>query len=201
MTRQPSQDGFTLAEALLGGLVLAIAIAAILGAYVGQVTLNEHARNLSLAINDANRVVEQIRQQNANCPLPSVAFPPVSAACTNPGTPTVSWDDWLQRCGGGKGVQPNLVGSERIVITCQDRDGGAALADHCGTGQGGEFGSGGAPASTFDPIRLTVAVCWRHRNRTIGECGTGAVLTPTDVNGNGVLDSPAMLTTLVTCRG
>jgi type II secretory pathway pseudopilin PulG len=185
-------QGFTLAEALLGGLVLAIAIAAILGAYVGQVTLNEHARNLSLAINDANRVIEQIRQENASCTTPDV-IPPAGT----------SWNAWMTtgNPGAPKSIQPNPDANELIVVTCQVRDGGTAPSDYCsGTQQGtGEWKLG--TASSPDPLRVTVAVCWRHRNRAIGECGTGAVLTPTDSNGNGVIDSPAMLTTLVTCRG
>jgi len=54
-----SSDGFTLAEVVLGGMALTVAIAAILGAYIGQLTLNEHARNLSAAIQDANWVIVQ----------------------------------------------------------------------------------------------------------------------------------------------
>lgn len=46
-------EGLTLVEVVLAALILAIVVSAILGAYMGQVTLNEHARNLSFAINDA----------------------------------------------------------------------------------------------------------------------------------------------------
>jgi hypothetical protein len=63
----------------------------------------------------------------------------------------------------------------------------------------------------MDPMRVTVAVCWRHRNRTIGECNFNSVtnvLSAGDPSGgsgphkvNGVVESPAMLTTLITCRG
>lgn len=181
--------GFTIPEVLIGVAVLAIAITALLGAFLGQLILSEHARNLTWAINDATRVMEQLRLQNTspNCTtLPSNALP----AATGQGTctsPIASWDDWLQRCGGGKSVQPNPTTEETVVVTCQNSGGTAACQ------------------ATDDPIRLTVAVCWRHRARTLGECTwDGAALASSDgANGfaaNGVIESPAMLSTLMTCR-
>ena len=66
-----------LPELLICVAMLAIAIAALLGAFLGQLMLNEHARNLTWAIHDANRVMEQLRQVNttAACTTPS-AVPP-----------------------------------------------------------------------------------------------------------------------------
>jgi len=155
--------GFTLIEVLLAGMVLVIAIGAILGAYVSQVTLNEHARNLSLAMNDATRVMEQIRQQNSPC---VGALPTADMAG--------GWDAWLE-ANGGKSVWPTSPQLEHVRLT-----------------------PGGVP----NPLQVTVAVCWRHRSRTIGECQwTGAAFTDTEVgDGDGTVESPAMLTTLVTCR-
>jgi type II secretory pathway pseudopilin PulG len=179
-----SSDGFTLAEVLLGGMALAVAMAAILGAYLGQVTLNEHARNLSVAVQDANRVMERLRQQNSPCvgtSNPSAAAPAGFA----------SWDAWLNDTGatggGGKSILPTPAANELITVTTQNA---------AGTGP---------PGANENPIRVTVAVCWRHRNRTLGECtwnnvnlvADEAVPMPADTN---VIDSPAMLTTLVTCR-
>ncbi len=201
--------GFTLAEILLGGVVLAVAAAAILGAYVGQVTLNEHARNLSLAVHDANRVIERMRQDNsgAGCTNLVKVIPPANG----------TWDAWLGDTtpsgGGGKsvGLTPAAaLTNERIFVTCQDRDGGALATDYCGVNQGGDFFTPPQAASTqMDPIRVTVAVCWRHRNRTIGECSfnpaTSVWSTANGTNGpnkdSSVIESPAMLTTLITCRG
>ncbi len=166
-------------------MVLAVAISAILGAFLGQVTLNEHARNLSLAINDASRVIEQIRQQNSPCnpgPNPSLAAP---GGGTN-------WDAWLTGAGGGKSLRPDPANNELVVVTCQDAAGGAPPLACDGTG-------------ATNPVRVTVAVCWRHRGRTLGECTSVGALAPND-GGNGpnnlpgVVESPAMLTTLVTCR-
>ena len=165
-------------------MALTVAIAAILGAYIGQLTLNEHARNLSLAIQDANRVIERIRQQNTPCAggtSAPTALPPTGVWGT-------SWDLWLNDAGGGggKSLLPTPNVNELVVLTAQNRDGTPLAAN-------------------ANPIRVTAAICWRHRNRTIGECdwnGTNLVENellnmPTDTTD---IDSPAMLTTLVTCR-
>ena len=74
--------------------------------------------------------------------------------------------------------------------------------------------------TTFDPIRVTVAVGWVQQGRVAGttaqpnfiyqgerrqsgKMGVTVIpesLTASDTDGNGVIDSQAMLTTLVTCR-
>ncbi len=183
-----SRGGFTLIEMVLAALTLLIAFGAILGAYFGQLTLNEHARNLSLAVHDANRVIEQIRRNTVACG----SLPTVNAAN--------GWNAWLIANGGLSLAQ------EQIVVTCQDRT-SAAYCGRVAPAQvaAQEWASQNA-ATTFDPLRVTVAVCWRHRNRVIGQCTwNGATLTQDDnVQPNptpGVIESPAMLTTLVTCRG
>jgi len=178
------QRGFTLAELLIGATMLAIAIAALLGAFLGQTILNEHARNLTWAINDANRVMERLRQQNtgAGCTTPSWTAPNECdpggiSACVDTdadASRTTAWDDWLSdTVGGGKSIQPDPLTNELVVVT----------------------------ATGTDPIQLTVAVCWRHRNRVIGECTwNGAALAANDADGDGVIDSLAMLSTVMTCR-
>lgn len=186
--------GFTLMEVVLGGATLLVAVGAILGAYIGQMTLNEHARNLSLAIQDANRIMEQIRVKNttSTCTSPDARPPSPYQAST--------WDAWLQdpAVGGGKSIptDPSRNAEERIVVTCQN----SAGTQYCNSAQGGDWQVSATP--TFPVIRVTVGVCWRHRERTIGECswnGTSFDLGP-DTNGNGVIDGPAVLTTLITCR-
>ena len=188
-----SRDGFTLAEVLLGGVALAVAIAAILGAYLGQITLSEHARNLQLAVQDANRVMEQLRQQNIGCGGTPSSVPPGGAG---------SWNAWLDGAGGGKSIQPTPTVNERIVVTCQDRNG----TQYCPASQmGTEWHAAGA-AGTANPLRVTIAVCWRHRNRTLGECSWNGASLSADQSvvvasdTPNVIDSPAMLTTLITCR-
>ncbi|MBI3321082.1 MAG: type II secretion system protein [Candidatus Omnitrophica bacterium] len=151
-------EGMTLVEVALGAVTLAIVLAAILGAYVGQVALNEHSRNLSLAIQDANRVMDQIRQQNSPC-----AAPP-APDLNPPGGGT--WDAWLAAGGGGKSRPPNLELVQRS-------------------------------STPGPPIQVTVAVCWRDRNRTVGECSWNGVNLTAN---NPAINSPAKLTTLITCR-
>src|SRR3989338_7428856 len=98
-----THGGGYFARGVPGGGGLTVAIAAILGAYIGQLTLNEHARNLSVAIQDANRIIEEIRQQNTPCAggtSAPTALPPA------PYTLVTEWDAWLQAAGGGKSIQP-----------------------------------------------------------------------------------------------
>lgn len=203
MRHRRATQGLTLIEVLLGALTLLIAIGAILGAYVGQVTLNEHARNLSLAVHDANRVIEQMRQLNVCDGNPTAV------------SPNGTWDAWMNGTNGGapKSIDnPDRDNEEFIAVTCTDRDGGTLSTDYCATSTSppsalpaqvgdGEWTPAGTATQQLDPIRVTVAVCWRHRKRTIGECNwNGTSLSASDTNGNGVIESPAMLTTLITCR-
>ncbi len=201
-----SQEGFTLIEVLLGVLIVLVAVVAILGAYRGQVALSEHARNLSLAINDANRVIERIRQQNNNCINPSSIPPQLPTAFT-------SWDAWLSDPSNGKNMHPTT--NELVVMTCQ-RANGAALCPRTQIGSS-EWNVATSPATGTpeNPMRITVAICWRHRGRTFGECLWNAATNAWDTAsiatwdgvvaypGNdtaGVIDSPAMISTLVTCH-
>lgn len=191
-------------EILLGATILAVAIAAILGSFLWQTALNEHSRRLSFAIQDANRVLERVRQQNEGCVAPS-AVPPVGT----------SWDAWLAdttaQGGGGRSIPATGMTAERIIVTCLRQGAGNPPAnpnDYCGDDD--QIGAGEWRVRTdntdYDPLQLTIAVCWRSRTRVIGECSwNGATLTPDDaltvaLDTAGIIDSPAMLTTLVTCR-
>src|SRR3989338_4691942 len=102
--------GFTLIEIMLGTSIMVIVLVAMLGSFLGQSTLNQNSRNMMAAMNDATRVMEQIRQQNstsvadswcATAGLPSAA-PPI-----NPSTNQayVRWDDWLRAQNLGKSIQ------------------------------------------------------------------------------------------------
>lgn len=170
------ERGLTLVELMMVAMVLSIGIVALLGAFISQMALNEHARNMAWAMNDANRVMERLRQQNtgSECLTPSAAAP----------TGFASWDVWLADTsasgGGGKNLLPNPSSNELIVVT----------------------------PSGSDPLEITVAVCWRHRSRTLGECswdgGTSTLEADEDVavpdDDPNVIQSPAMLSTLMTCR-
>jgi hypothetical protein len=51
-------------------------------------------------------------------------------------------------------------------------------------------------------LEVTVSVCWKHRNRVIGEDTNlnGVLDAGEDANGNGIIDSPAQLTTRIANR-
>ena len=171
------QAGLTLIEMFSGVAVLTMASVSVLMAFLSQTALNEHSRNLYLASNDASRVLEQLQQQNGAGECVAIDVDPPDDA---DGNPFASWDAWLggtlaNNGGGGKSVPPNPATEELVMIT--------------------------APAGT-DPIEVTIAICWRHRQRILGECTwDGMQLTASDLDGNGVLTSPATLSTFVTCRG
>ena len=197
------QHGVTLVEAVFASLTLLVAFTALLGVILGQMTMNEHARNLTLAVHDANRVLEQIRQDNVSCTTPEVNPTNLSGAPT-------SWDAWLQAQGKSLSAL-----NEQILVTCLRQNPSAPPVnpgDYCGMGGTAQIGSGewrvNPGTTSFDPIQLTVSVCWRHRGRVLGECQwNGAALLPADGGGSGpssltgIIESPASLTTLVTCRG
>ncbi len=196
-TRPTSSGGFTLAEVMLAAAMLTVAIVALLGAFIGQNMLNEHARNLTWAINDASRVIERLRELNtgAACAAPDARAPGAYA----------TWDAWLADAangGGGKSIQPNPASNERIFVTCRDNNAPNAACGTTDQVRAGEWVSQGIDTN-FDPIQITVAVCWRHGQRTIGECTWNAgtqTLNANDADGDGVIESPGMLSTVMTCR-
>ena len=213
MRRQPN-EGLTLVEVVLGAATLAIVVAAILGAYMGQLTLNEHARNLSFAMNDASRVLEKIRSENAGCQSNTVPEVDPEGPGSGPSNPD-NWNAWMNTNNPGApksiGLDPQTGANrddtqERIFVTCLQQGvvGTPVNADdYCGD-QGiknqvgaGEWKRQTGATTTFNPIQVTVAVCWRHRGRVVGECD--ANVSPEDRNSNGVIESPAMLTTLIAC--
>lgn len=210
------QSGFTLVEIMLGASIMSVAIVALMGAFFGQAYLNAHARNLGAAMNDATRVLELIRAQNVGtgCTLPS-ARPPAGE----------SWNAWFDNdannaLGINKSInQPNAEANELIAVTCQNEAGTA----YCGPNQTGRLEWKSAPVNSNESmIRVTVAVGWRQQQRSVGQStGTGAsaaaefsyvtqgfgkgqtqsvFLIGPDGDGDGVIESQAMLTTLVACR-
>ncbi len=97
MAAQARVRAFTFIEVVLGILVLTVA--AIIGAYMGQLTLSEHARNLSLAVNDANRIIETIRQRNSPCVVAVTGSSPTALSSTG-----ANWDAWLADPSAGGGA-------------------------------------------------------------------------------------------------
>jgi hypothetical protein len=147
---------------MLGAAVLAIAIAALLGAFLGESFLVAPAQALQGAMADGTRVMEQLRQQNIGCAAPS-ARPPA---------PHESWDAWLDAQDPAK-----VLGQagEAIVVTCQDADGGLLPSDYCGPNQvGTQEWKLNAAVTSFDPVQVTVAVGYRVKGRVVGAPGAVA---------------------------
>ncbi|MBI3088407.1 MAG: prepilin-type N-terminal cleavage/methylation domain-containing protein [Candidatus Omnitrophica bacterium] len=167
-----NRHGLTLIELMVCVTLLVVGITALLGAFLSQMALNEHARNMAWAMNDANRVMERMRQLNVNCDTPSAAAP---SECGDGNDACADWNDWLADTAEGKSIEPDPDTYELITMT----------------------------STGTDPLQVTVAVCWRHKSRVIGECtwdaGTETFDTD-DVDGDGIIESPAMLSTLMTCR-
>jgi Tfp pilus assembly protein PilV len=162
-----AQAGLTLVELVVGVLIFAVAIMSMFGVSANQLTLNEHARYLAWATNDAARVVEQLRKQNSGsgCVAPSAAVPGGFA----------SWDAWLANTGATGGGGKSVVGDELVVVT----------------------------SSGANPLAVSVAVCWRHRERVLGECtwnGAALAANPSAGGDPAVTESPAMVSTRITCR-
>jgi hypothetical protein len=182
-------------------VILAVANVTLLSVITQHMTLNEHARNVTWAVNDATRVMERWRQQNRGCAFPSLTPP----------TGFTSWNTWLgtptsSGGGGGKSVQPDPNTDELVVVTCRDAATNASCGDVSQVGTGEWSGTRQAGQSTAFPLlQTTVTICWRHRNRVLGECNwNGAALSPNDDpptgNNDDVVTSPATLSTLMTCR-
>ena len=176
--RQPTASGpgrstgLTLVELLVGIWILVISIVPLLTAFVGQATVNEHARNLTWAMNDATRVMERLRELNVGCATPTALATALPVAECG-GVACASWDAWLAAAtgGGGKSIQPTPAVNELVVLN---------------------------PPVGTDPLQVSVAVCWRHRSRPFGGCAwNGAGFNPPAA----AITSPAILTTSITCRG
>jgi prepilin-type N-terminal cleavage/methylation domain-containing protein len=228
LTRCHRRLGFTLIESMVGASIVAIVLVAMAGSFYSQSQLNAHARNLTAAMNDASRVLEQIRLQNLSGRPGSTCddTPPLPSA--RPPAPYTSWNAWLNTGAPGapKSInEPDRDRYEVVAVTCRDENGGSADTDYCGVNQvgGGEWRAF-AGTTAFEPIRVTVAVGWRQGQRVYGGTTTGQefslsggatvnttsgkLVTRTsrdftagpDRDGDGVIESHAMLTTLVSCR-
>lgn len=64
LDKNTDNSGFTLLELMIGTAVLIIALVGLIAAYMGCFALNESARNLTIATNHAQCVMEEIRDRN-----------------------------------------------------------------------------------------------------------------------------------------
>ncbi len=80
-----SKKGLTLLELVIGVAIFIVAIVSLLGAYMGALTMSEGSKNLNTAINDATRVVEEMR----NIPFASITLTDWTAWASNNGANTL----------------------------------------------------------------------------------------------------------------
>ncbi|MCK4249369.1 MAG: prepilin-type N-terminal cleavage/methylation domain-containing protein [Candidatus Omnitrophica bacterium] len=132
-----AKAGFTLVEVMIATLILTIALGGLLHAFSACLILNENSRNLSLALNGAQDVIEQIRNNNfANIlGLNGTTFFLDQAGVDDPA------DDWFLRRQDHRGViqvinfvdpvtgipNPNLL-QVRVVI-CWRQQGGRIIGE------------------------------------------------------------------------
>jgi type II secretory pathway pseudopilin PulG len=183
MHRRHKGKGFTIIELLIGLFILVLSSTALLSSFVSQVRLGDIAQNISLATHDADHVLESMRQKmnGGPCSLPDASI-------------SGGWDAWLQAQVAGKSLKvPNPSSNEKVFITCLNRDGSVPCASNQISTSEWQVGGG---ATNFNPIHITVAVCWRQEGRIIGECSwDGTKLIASDTDSNGVISSPVMLLT------
>lgn len=94
-----TRSGFTLMELMIAAVILAVALAGLLGAFIANFNLIESGKNLTAAISHARIVMEEVRDYN----IPSL----ITAE---------EWTDWAQLespDGGGC----NSLGNETVVVT------------------------------------------------------------------------------------
>lgn len=97
--QKKKNSGFTLLEVMISSAILIVALLGLIAVYTGCFTLNEGARNLTIAINDAQCVMEEIRDRN----IPS-------------NITQEDWTDWaLKNPPDGGGC--NSLNNETIAVT------------------------------------------------------------------------------------
>jgi len=129
---------------------------ALIGGFLGESYLNLNARNMMAGMNDATRVMEEIRRQNTRNPdgsypvgslcataanVPSARPPPLpSGFCPSSGTAQCeSWNEWFDHQPPGQGKSLARSGDiyEIVTVTCQNGNAAGTdltlLANYCGS--------------------------------------------------------------------
>lgn len=143
------KKGLTLAETMVAVAILAFALCGILATFVSSMGLVVLSKNIGIATNAAQAVMEEIR---------SVPF---------------------------NQIIPQYDGLQFTVNNLPQSLGAVSVDD-----------------TNPELLNVTVSVCWRQGNRVIGEDqNLDGILTPAeDVNHNGIIDSPAEITTIIANR-
>ncbi|MCK9573232.1 MAG: hypothetical protein M0R20_02370 [Candidatus Omnitrophica bacterium] len=140
---------FSLAEVLIAIVILIVAVSTILMTYLACFVLIDTVKNVNIATNAAQGLIEEIR----STPFPQIV------------------DDY-----NGLTFVLNDIPESMGIVFVDD--------------------------TNPELLEVTVSVCWKHRNRIIGEDQDldGVLDAGEDANGNGIIDSPAQLTTRIANR-
>lgn len=171
MFTKPPKGGFTLVELMLAGAIMVVALVGLLGSYLLSFNLNETAKNMTSATYAIEQQMEEIRGYNFN-----LIFNDYNNTVFRANDATL------------------LAGNPVQISFTQNLD-----------------TAGSVRVDNSDPnlLRITVSMCWRQQGgRIIGEDngrGGGIALNgmldgTEDLNGNNIIDSPAMIVTLMANR-
>ncbi|MDD4182435.1 MAG: hypothetical protein PHT53_01235 [Candidatus Omnitrophica bacterium] len=140
---------FSLAEVLLGIIILVLVISTTLITYINCFILIDTIKNINIATTAAQGIIEEMRSS--------------------------IFKDLVGNYNGLNFVVNDIPESMGTVYINNDNP---------------EF------------LEVTVSVCWRQRNRVIGEDTNlnGTLDAGEDFNNNGIIDSPAQLTTRIVNR-
>ena len=157
-----AKAGFTLVEVMIATLILTIALGGLLHAFSACLILNENSRNLSLALNGAQDVIEQIRNSN---------FANIMNFNNPPNNPFQLGSNWF------------LSNNDHIGIIEVINDGSDIPAG----------------ITNANLLQVRVVICWRQQGgRIIGEAiDVAGALVSNDLDGDGKIESPAELITLI----
>lgn len=171
MFTKPPKGGFTLVELMLAGAIMVVALVGLLGSYLLSFNLNETAKNMTLATYAIEQQMEEIRDYNFN----------------------LIFNDYNNTVFRANNVTLLAGNPIQISFTPNLETAGSVRVDN----------------SDPNLLRITVSMCWRQQGgRIIGEDngrGGGIALNgildgTEDLNGNNIIDSPAMIVTLMANR-
>ncbi|MFH0856214.1 MAG: prepilin-type N-terminal cleavage/methylation domain-containing protein [Candidatus Omnitrophota bacterium] len=165
-----SKKGFTIAEVLLAVAILAFALCGILATYLACFNLSGISKNMNIATSCAQGVIEQLRAKPFTQVTPGMVF-----------------------LVNGVNYSSSLVSSNiycwKFTVPTSSMPPDNKMAVYI------DFSDG-------DLLKVTVSVCWKQAGKIIGEdTDLNGILDPgEDANGNGLIDSPVELITLVSSR-
>ncbi len=113
--RQLKSKGLTLAEVVIGGTILLLALLGVLGSYTTLTTASVLTSDRTIALQDAQLVMEAIRAWQYSNPGQKLASTPVDPAGT-------SWNAWIQTVKVGA----RMLANENVTANAIDAAGMSA---------------------------------------------------------------------------